>query len=317
MKVGVVRIILFFCLLLSGVEVWGNDQPRPSPDKQTYVYAVDGVDTLRLDHYVAPEKGCRPCVIFVFGGGFSGGVRDKQADLPYFEFLLGEGFDVVSIDYRLGMKNYNSSSIFDFFGAMENSVNMAVEDLFRATNFILEHATQWQIDTHNIVASGSSAGAITVLQGEYMICNKMPLADILPEEFNYAGVMSFAGAVYTLDGAPDWTSAAAPMLLFHGNADRQVPYNKVAMFGCGMYGSKYIAKRLKECDAPYWFYSVEYETHAMASKPMHENHAEMVTFLEEFVLKRRPLQRTSYITDGAIPECRTFFLPTDYINSNY
>ena len=312
------RVILLLCAMLFGsVTAWADGVQQSGLKKQTHIYAIEGADTLRMDHYVAEREGVRPCVIFVFGGGFSGGVRDKQADIPYFEWLTSEGYDVVSIDYRLGMKDVSSPGVFDFFKLLDHSINIAVEDLFRATNYILEHAEQWQIDPENIVASGSSAGAITVLQGEHIISNALPMSKILPEGFNYAGVISFAGAIFSMDGAPEWNENSAPILLFHGNADRQVPYNKVALLGCGMYGSKYIAKKLHNASRPYWFYSVEYETHSMASTPMHKNHSEILNFMEEFVLKRRVLQRRSFIVDGAIPECRTFFLPTDYINSNY
>jgi carboxylesterase type B len=43
-------------------------------------------------------------MIFVFGGGFVRGSRDHEGYLPYFKFLNDNGFDVVSIDYRLGLK---------------------------------------------------------------------------------------------------------------------------------------------------------------------------------------------------------------------
>lgn len=313
MKASLRYTLLTLGLMLLAASAWGNNALQ----KQTHIYAIEGCDTLRLDHYAARVEGERPCVIYVFGGGFSGGVRDKKADIPYFEYLLSRGFDVVSIDYRLGMKEVSSPGIFDFLKAMQHSINIAVEDMFRATNFILDHADEWQIDKENIVTSGSSAGAITVLQGEYIISNALPMSEILPEGFNYAGVISFAGAVYSLGDIPNWGENTAPIMLFHGTADTQVPYNKMAMFGCGMYGSKYIARKLHDAGVPYWFYSVEYEGHSMAGKPMHDNHAEIDIFLTEYVSKRRHLQRTTHIVDEAIPKCRTFFLPTDYINSNY
>ena len=88
-------ILLTFGAMLLAVSAWGNNALQ----KHTYDYAIEGCDTLRLDHYVADVEGERPCVVFVFGGGFARGTRDKEMDMPYFEFLLGEGYDVVSIDY--------------------------------------------------------------------------------------------------------------------------------------------------------------------------------------------------------------------------
>lgn len=284
---------------------------------QTHLYAVKGADSLYLDHYVAPAAGKRPCVIFVFGGGFVSGARNKEGDIPYFIFLAQNGYDVVSIDYRLGMRGVESPGVIEFLKAMDNTINIAVEDLFSATNYIIDHAEEWQIDTSKIVVSGSSAGAITSLQAEYAICNNHPIKKNLKEGFNYAGVIGFAGAVFTLDGKPQWNSKSAPTLLFHGNADVQVPYNKMALLGRGMYGSKYIAEHLHDEGTPYWLYTVEYETHSMAGKPMHENHYEILTFLNEYVIQQQPLQRTTHTTNKSLPKRKTRFLPTDFINSNY
>ena len=312
------RLLLLAALLIaiSAQSLRAEELDMPV-DKRTHLYAVKGTDSLYLDHYPALAEGVRPCVIFVFGGGFSHGVRDKQKDMPYFAFLQRSGYNVVSIDYRLGMRNAKDVGVLEFFPLFRNTINMAVEDLFSATSYIVENAEQMNVDPDKIVATGSSAGAITVLQGEHAICNKLPLCSLLPEGFNYAGIISYAGAVFSLDGAPEWNSKSAPTLLFHGNSDNQVPYNKMAIFGRGMFGSKYIAEQLHEKGMPYWFYSVEYENHSMAGKPMHDNHAEILIFLDKYVAKGRSLQRTTHIIDPEIPERKTFFLPTDYLGSNY
>ena len=294
-------IALFCCFLVSA--------------QTTHLYAIKDGEQLHLDHYAAPVEGKRPCVMFVFGGGFVGGARD--CDLNFFQFLTDNGYDVVSIDYRLGMRGVESPGIIEFLKAMDKTINIAVEDLYSATNFILDHADEWQIDPEKIVVSGSSAGAITSLQAEYAICNSLPVAKSLKEGFNYAGVIAFAGAVFTLDGAPKWEKQSAPTLLFHGSSDTQVPFTKMALLGIGMYGSKYIADKLHDGGMPYWLYSVEYETHSMSSKPMHENHKEILLFLDEYVMQQRPLQRTTHTIDKNIPKRKTFFLPTDFINANY
>ena len=307
-------IVLTFVALCASAQGGGIDR---GITKQTHLFAVKGVDSLYLDHYIAPVEGKRPCVIFVFGGGFVGGVRNLDRDLPYFRFLANNGYDVVSIDYRLGMRGVNSPGVIEFLKTFENTVNIAVEDLFSATNFILDHAEEWHIDPEKIVVSGSSAGAITSLQAEYAICNSLPVTQELKKDFNYAGVIAFAGAVFTLDGSPKWVKASAPTLLFHGSSDTQVPYNKIAMLGKGMYGSKYISNKLHDCGMPYWLYSVEYEDHSMAGKPMHFNQKEILIFLEEYVMQKKALQRTTFIIDKSLPKRKTTFLPTDFINANY
>ena len=55
---------------------------------QTHLYAVKGADSLYLDHYIAPVEGKRPCMMFVFGGGFVGGQRDNKLYSRYFQKRL-------------------------------------------------------------------------------------------------------------------------------------------------------------------------------------------------------------------------------------
>ena len=139
---------------------------------------------------------------------------------------------------------------------------MAVEDLFSATLFIIENHEKLQINPTKLITSGSSAGAITALQAEYAIANRTSLAAVLPEGFDYAGVMSFAGAIFSVDGKPKWKNKPAPIIMFHGNSDQQVPYDKATMMGIGFYGPKYLSEELAKENCPYWFYDMEYQRKA-------------------------------------------------------
>lgn len=56
------------------------------------------------------------------------------------------------------------------------------------------------------------------------------------------------------------------MLLFHGDADRNVPYDAVLYDGNGFFGSKHIADMLTERRIPHWFYSVANTNHVMATR---------------------------------------------------
>lgn len=290
-------------------------------DKNSYLYAVKGTDSLYLDHYASQVSGKRPCMMFVFGGGFVGGMRDNEGYLPYFRFLNENGFDVVSIDYRLGLKELSSMqqmpSIRETIGMLNNAVNIAVEDLFSATLFVLENAEQWQIDTEMIVTSGSSAGAITVLQAEHAICNRKASAAVLPAGFNYAGVISYAGAIFSVDGKPEWKSKPCPIMFFHGSADAQVPYDKATMLGIGFYGPKYLVKDFNKEQWPHWFYDIEYHTHAIAVLPMHKNQYEIASFLNNYVREKRPLTITTTVHDDDLPKRDTKFKVMDYIDANY
>ena len=288
--------------------------------KQTHLFAIKDTDSLYLDHYISPIEGERPCVMFVFGGGFVAGTRDNELYDRYFEMLTQNGYDVVSIDYRLGLKKLKEmpdASMKDMITLLNNAINIAVEDLFSATLFVLDNAQEWQINPKRIITSGSSAGAITVLQAEYSLCNRTPSAAVLPAGFRYAGVLSYAGAIFSLKGEPKWAESPAPIMFFHGSSDQQVPYDKATMLGIGFYGPKHLVKEFEKKGWAHWFYDIEYHTHAIAGLPMLENHNEILTFLKDFACDRRPLSITTTVRDAALPVRETKFKVKDYLEANY
>ena len=307
------RILVLFALFAAAA---GYAQ---TVEKQTFVYAVKQTDTLRLDRYVAltPDSRTKPCLMFVFVGGR----RDNASFLSYFEYYARKGYVVVSIDYRLGMKKAMQAGTLSeetFPEAWITTLAMATGDLYDATAYVCDHASAWGVDKTRIVASGSSAGAITVLMGEYGICNEHPMAQQkLPQDFNYAGVISYAGAIFDTQEELRWTKTPAPMLLFHGDADRNVPYDAVLYDGNGFFGSKHIADMLTERRIPHWFYSVANTNHVMATRPMYDNRYEIDAFLEKLVLKREPLVIDTYVTPLEAPELPKAFTLSDYIDANY
>ena len=162
-----------YLLLVSMLFVTACTEQAPRIAKYTDLYAVKGTDSLFLDRYTAvsvEQDDARPCLVFVFGGGFIAGERDAERYLPFFHYMVNQGYDVVSIDYRLGLKQVVASgdlSPENMMLGMTRTISMAVEDLYDATAFIVDKADEWGIDSSQIVACGSSAGAITVLHGEY------------------------------------------------------------------------------------------------------------------------------------------------------
>lgn len=285
-------------------------------NKTTEFYSVKGVDTLRLDRYdmLSPDSKLKPCLIYVFGGGFVGGVRESESYDKFFNNLLHQGYMVISIDYRLGLKGVKDPSQFPV--ALANSIAMATEDLVDATRYVLDNATKWNIDPEAIVACGSSAGAITVLQAEYALCNKDVLSKKLPADFNYAGVIAFAGAVFSPSGDLKWTGKPAPMQLFHGDADNQVPFDKIQIMNAGLYGSKHIAGQLDAHQYPYYFYKVENAAHEIASIPMTYNLNEINAFLEQFVKGKSQLILNTSVQQIGKPEMKKDFGLMDYIEAN-
>ena len=230
-----------------------------TPDA-TYMFVQRDTCDLYMDVY-DPADGSetsvngveKPLVIFMFGGGFIRGTRDDESYNGWFRTMTENGYRVVSIDYRLGLKGSNKVGIAQV-NVLDKAIHMAVEDLFSATNFILENAEQFGVSPDNIVISGSSAGAISVMQAEYEIANGTSWASVLPEGFNYAGVMSFSGAILSREGKVDYKKVPCATLMLHGTSDELVPYNQIKVFNLGFFGGGKLVERFKKFGLNYNMY---------------------------------------------------------------
>ena len=309
------QLTIFVAMLLCSLQLSAQEII-----KDTFHYATNDNVELYLDRYTSatPASEPQPAMIFAFGGGFVGGTRDRDFYYPYFQHLAENGIVVVSIDYRLGLKNLPSDNgMVDMIGYMNNAVNIAVEDMYSATNFLITNAKEWNIDTSKIMVSGSSAGAITALQAEWLRDQEAELAKVLPEGFRYAGVVSCAGALFSTKGRPRFSGNAAPMLLFHGTSDSNVPYNKASIMGIGFYGSKYIAKKLKKENGAYYFYSAAYVDHTLAGTPLFEQCDLIMQFIQDYVLDGEKLQTTAEVRCTTTPRKPTRFTVKEYLETNY
>jgi predicted esterase len=249
----------------------------------------------------------KPAVIFMFGGGFIHGTRDDASYNKWFRQLTENGYRVISIDCRLGLKGSNKVGVAQV-NVLDKAIHMAVEDLFSATKFIIENADQLGVDPSNIVISGSSAGAITVMQAEYELCNRTSWAQVLPEDFRYAGVMSFAGAILSREGEVDYKVTPAPTLMLHGTADKLVPYKQIALFNLGFYGGGKLVKRFQKFGYDYnMFHFIDYG-HEIAGS-MYSTLDLQLDFLEKNVIEGKKRIIEAWISDpdvwkGAGPQSR-------------
>lgn len=280
------RRLIFATLLLLApcfLAFAGGDEFRPDG---TYLFAKRDTCDLFLDVYQPRADSLsagKPTVLFVFGGGFITGSRDHKFYMSWFKDLCENGYRVVSIDYRLGLKGVHKVGLGQA-KLVENAVMMAVEDAFSATVLLCDNAEQLGIDPANIVISGSSAGAITSLQAEYEICNSTARAAILPKGFNYAGVMSFSGAIVNMKGKLGYRSEPCPQMLLHGTDDEIVNYKKVGIGNMGLFGSSHIVKLLKRRGyTDYRFYRFPGHQHEIAAS-MPVTTDLQFPFLEEAVM---------------------------------
>ena len=259
-------------------------QDKLTPDR-TVKFASRDTCELYMDIYephVASAAQEAPTMIFVFGGGFISGERNHPSYGPWFDKLTAEGWRVVSIDYRLALKGRRLRIPKDR-GVFLMAVDTAVEDLYSATKYLIDNASSLNIDTDKIAIMGSSAGALTVLSADWYLSNRAPLAQVLPEDFRYKGVVSLSGAVISDKGIPAYTRGAAPTLLLHGTVDRIVPYKGYSIFNWALAGSDRLAKVFAKNGANYNIIRFKDHTHDIASAFV-ESWAYIKNFLARNVL---------------------------------
>ena len=272
-----------------------------TPDA-TYMFAQRDTCDLYMDVY-DPADGSetsvngveKPLVIFMFGGGFIRGTRDDESYNGWFRTMTENGYRVVSIDYRLGLKGSNKVGIAQV-NVLDKAIHMAVEDLFSATVFLLDNAESLGIEPDNIVISGSSAGAISVMQAEYEICNETSYTEVLPEDFNYAGVMSFAGAILSREGKVNYKKRPCPTLILHGTIDEVVPYEQIAVLNLGFFGGGKLVERFKKFGFNYNMYHFIDYGHEIASS-MPTTFDLQTKFMENNVMKDRERIIEAWLTD--------------------
>lgn len=291
----------------------------PKVQKTTYLYAIKGEDSLYVDRYAKADTAMQPALIFVFGGGFKGGHRDNEEYAPFFNFMADRGYQVVSIDYRTMLSRISPDSLaspMGFVAALQCAIDTAVVDLYDATKFVLGNASIWHVDKEKIVACGSSAGAITVMQGEFYRANGLPIANRLPAGFNYAGVISCSGAI-AAPAAPAFKRNPCPIMMFHGDADNVVPFREAAIPGvAGLWGSAAIADALRGQHASFAFTTVENAAHEVAVDAFVDYPYAMEQFMQTQAFGDKPQQVCATISGvNSAPKKKDFTL-TDYIRSN-
>lgn len=285
---------------------------------ESQVFTYNAQPELRLTRYVNPQAlsddKLAPCIIFAFGGSFTHGNRENPQYLPYFEFMANRGYVVCSIDYRTTLSGFNASQDLESYAqALVGAINTATVDFFTATAYILQNAQTWHIDPSKIVASGSSAGAITALQAAFTLSTGQP--EGFPDGFNYAAAVSFAGAILS-QGAPEISPRLCPVMLFQGDADRQVPYNSLVLGPIGLYGSNYLTNAIKNAGGSGAFWSVLGADHRMAISPMTENLYDIEGFLFHTLNNGNKQFAVTTVTIPGTAPYTTDFSISDYVKAN-
>jgi len=155
-----------------------SSQPAPDP-LPTYANESYGPHARNvLDFWQAEGPGPRPLLVYIHGGGWTGGDK-AQADHPQRRWLA-KGVSYAAINYRF---------------TTDAPLPAPVHDAARAIQFLRTKAVAWNIDTKRICLTGGSAGACTAM---WLLCHD-DLADpkaadpVLRESTRVAGAAVFRG----------------------------------------------------------------------------------------------------------------------------
>lgn len=210
----------------TGIEV----TPTALPGAETHIYRTGEPEPMRL--HVFKPKGWRaddqrPAMIFFFGGGWTKGTPEKSAG--WAKHFAKLGMVGIAPDYRTRNR-------------FDTTPMEAVADGRAALRWVEDHAAELGVDTSKIVVGGNSAGGHVALWTAIAQTppgsNPQEAPTIKPAALI---LLSTVSDTSTLSGYTPYrfgTNAAAlspvnqlnpkmpPMLMFHGNADKTVPYRQ-------------------------------------------------------------------------------------------
>ena len=202
--------------IFSTVTVNRNLQYGSAPDQ------VSGNPVaLNLDVYrpTGDTQTKRPALVYVHGGGYSGGDKNSLPATDFANTFAKLGYVVVSINYRLIANGCSAGG-----GVVSSACTVAAinaqHDGQAAVRWVRANAATYGVDSTRIAIAGESAGGITAT-----LVGTRPDD---PGDSGNPGPSSAVGAFASISGgAPGGAFAGpgdAPGILFHGTADPVVPY---------------------------------------------------------------------------------------------
>jgi len=260
---------------------------------QTITYFQNDTLKLELDLFL-PEKASSaklPLLLYVHGGGFSGG--ERKHGHSFCKYLAQNGYATATITYTLYMKGKK----FSCDGQLPEKIKafqFGANDLWLATSFFIKNSTKYNIDTSKIFIAGSSAGAETTLHAAFWDFNIMNLyKNTLPEGFKYAGMISGSGAIMDLNLITE--KNLIPVMFFHGNSDVTVPYGTAAHHYCKtdatgwlmLFGSYSIYNHIKELNGSTSLYTFCGGGHEYSGTLFEKDQQYILNFLNDVIAGKK------------------------------
>lgn len=213
---------------------------------ETYASGVKNFDgttkDLLMDIYTPvenPDKA-KPCVIFVFGGGWF--MKQIGGMEQFGKGFAMKGYVGVSIDYRIGFPSASGMlTCKTEFSGFDEAVYRAAQDAKAAIRYVKANADRLGIDKDKIFIGGHSAGAFTSINAVQLDDHdvrpelRSKLGDLnsvgghQDQNTSVAGNFSLAGGtIHTLD----YIDKPVPTYIFMGTCDDILPNGRGNVYHC-------------------------------------------------------------------------------------
>jgi acetyl esterase/lipase len=251
----------------------------------------------KLDVYLPAETYSRPlpAVVFIHGGGWSGGSKHDGRGREIGETLAREGYVVFSVDYLLNtvVKDEKGKATITKVAWPQNFY-----DCKSAVRFVRKNAAEFGVDPHRIAVMGASAGAhLALLVGATENSSEMNQGGLYLDESNdVAAVIQFYGRYDVTEdrqdrfagSTPEETRANAvaaspvthltkdnpPVLAVQGDADTIVPVK---------FGRRLVA-RLTELGVPHEYIEIPGAGHSFGLTPSEKDlRPAVLAFLKKYL----------------------------------
>jgi len=173
---------------------------------------------LKLDLYqpAGDPQTRRPAIVWIHGGGFSGGDKTSSPFPALARQFAKRGYVAASINYRL-LATERCAGVQPVPQSCQDAAVAAQHDAQAAVRWLRAHAAQYGIDPTRIAVGGGSAGAATALL--VGIHSEDPGSSGTPgESSKVGGVVSISG-VLPPEGVALFSPDDAPTLWFIGTED--------------------------------------------------------------------------------------------------
>ncbi len=231
---------VFCALLIGGCGMFQSKMPNEPIIAQTdIVYGIGkteaGQKELLLDLYKpSGQTGRLPVFIYMHGGRWENGSKDwLPRQISTMKWFAENGYAAIAFNYRLRgddpvsvPASENMRAVLSDHFANDKEIlelvplmTVAIEDLATLVQWVEENSDEHGFDTSQIILSGGSAGAVTILTAAY---GPVDAFENLPKP---AAVVSFAGGLFGLEERmPD--NRTIPALFVHGTADQRIDFQE-------------------------------------------------------------------------------------------